>query len=56
MALIVKNGHLLDLNTLISSGSGFTLTDALAIDDAGEIAADATTSGGPQHGVLLTPK
>jgi len=56
VALIVKNGHLVDLSTLTPSGSGFTLTDALAINDAGQIAADATTSAGRQHAVLLTPK
>ena len=56
VALIVESGHLVDLNTLIPPGSGLTVTDALAINDAGQIAADATTSAGSQHAVLLTPK
>lgn len=47
---------LVDLNTLIASGSGFTLTDAVAINDAGQILCDANNAGGSEHAVLLSPK
>jgi hypothetical protein len=39
---------LVDLNTLIPSGTGFTLTDAVGINDSGQIVCNATN-------VLLTP-
>ena len=44
-----------DLNTLIPTNSGFTLTSARAINNSGQIACDAKTSTGAQHVVLLTP-
>ncbi len=47
---------LVDLNTLIASGTGFTLTDAVAINATGEILCDATNAGGNEHAVLLSPK
>jgi hypothetical protein len=47
---------LVDLNTLISSGTGFTLTDAVGINDSGQILCDATNASGSEHAVLLTPK
>jgi probable HAF family extracellular repeat protein len=53
--LIVRNGGLVNLNTLISSNSGFTLTDAIAINDAGQILCNANNTGGHQRAVLLTP-
>jgi hypothetical protein len=56
VALIVSNGALVDLNKLIASKSGFTLTDAVGINDSGEILCDATNSSGFTHAVLLTPK
>jgi probable HAF family extracellular repeat protein len=49
-------GGLVNLNTLIPSGTGFTLTDAVAINAAGEILCDATNAGGNEHAVLLSPK
>jgi probable HAF family extracellular repeat protein len=46
-----------NLNTLIPSGSGFILTDAVSINASGQILCDATNStGGDEHAVLLTPK
>jgi probable HAF family extracellular repeat protein len=54
--LIVRNGVLVDLNTLISSNSGFILTDAVAINDSGQILCNATNNSGFEHAVLLTPK
>ena len=47
---------LINLNTLIPTGTGFTLTDAVAINDSGQILCDATNSNGSEHAVLLTPK
>jgi probable HAF family extracellular repeat protein len=47
---------LVDLNTLISSGSGFILTDAVGINDSGQILCDANNASGNEHAVLLTPK
>jgi probable HAF family extracellular repeat protein len=53
---IYSGGGLVDLNTLIPSGSGFTLTDAVGINDSGQILCNATNSGGSEHAVLLTPQ
>ncbi len=53
---IVSNGALVDLNTLIPTNTGFTLTDALGINGSGQIVCDATNSSGFTHAVLLTPK
>jgi probable HAF family extracellular repeat protein len=47
---------LVDLNTLIASGSGFTITDAVAINDAGQILCDANNGSGSERAVLLSPK
>jgi probable HAF family extracellular repeat protein len=46
---------MIDLNTLIPSGSGLILMQALGINDSGQIVGDAITSAGDQHGFLLTP-
>jgi probable HAF family extracellular repeat protein len=47
---------LVDLNTLIPSGTGFVLTDAVGINDSGQILCDANNASGDEHAVLLTPK
>lgn len=47
---------LVDLNTLITPGTGFTLTDAVAINDIGQILCDANNASGIEHAVLLSPK
>jgi probable HAF family extracellular repeat protein len=52
----VCNGSPVDLNTLIPSNSGFIITDAIAINDSGEILCNATNAGGFKRAVLLTPK
>jgi probable HAF family extracellular repeat protein len=52
---ISTTGGLVNLNTLIPAGTGFTLTDALAINDSGQILCDATNAGGNEHAVLLSP-
>jgi probable HAF family extracellular repeat protein len=48
-------GVMSDLNDLVPKGSGLTLKEATAINDAGQIAADARDADGHQHAVLLTP-
>ena len=50
-AFIDSGGTVQDLNNLIPASSGYTITEAVAINDNGQI--DATTSTG--HAVLLTP-
>jgi hypothetical protein len=47
---------LVDLNTQIPSGTGFTLTDAVDINASGQILCDATNASGNEHAVLLSPK
>lgn len=55
-AFIYQNGTFQDLDTLIPAGSGWQLTDAVAITLSGEILVDATnTTTGQDHAVLLTP-
>ena len=49
-------GGLVNLNTLIPSGTGFTLTDAVDINESGQILCDATNASGNAHAVLLSPK
>jgi probable HAF family extracellular repeat protein len=56
IALLVRNGGLVDLDTLIPANSGFTLTRTIAINDSGEILCNAKNSAGHQRAVLLTPK
>jgi probable HAF family extracellular repeat protein len=56
VACIVRSGGLVDLNTLIPSNAGFTLTAAIAINDAGQILCNANNTAGHQRAVLLTPK
>ena len=45
-----------DLNSLIPSGTGWTLTKAEAINDAGLIVAFGQQNGGAVHALLLTPQ
>ena len=55
-AWIWSNGTFQNLNNLIPTGSGFTLTDATAINDNGQIVATGTSnSTGQTHAFLLTP-
>jgi probable HAF family extracellular repeat protein len=56
VAVIPTARGLVDLNTLIPAGTGFTLTDALAINDLGRILCDATTASSHEHAVLLSQK
>ena len=54
-AMICTNGKLQDLNKLTTAGSGWTLIEANAINDAGQIVGTAT-KGSEEHGFLLTPQ
>ncbi len=54
--VISTAGGLVDLNTLIPTGTGFTLTDAVDINNSGQILCDATNASGSEHAVLLTLK
>jgi uncharacterized membrane protein len=54
-AVLWANGRARDLNDLIPAGANLTLTEALAINDAGQIAAQGRGEGGGEHLVLLTP-
>jgi probable HAF family extracellular repeat protein len=56
VGFIHNNSALVDLNTLIPSNSGFTITDAVGINDSGQILCDATNTGGYEHALRLTPK
>ncbi len=50
-----NGGPLVDLNTLVSSGTGVHLTSALFISDQSEIAATGLLANGDQHAFLLIP-
>jgi len=50
-----NGGPLIDLQTLVPPGSGVTLTNAIFINDRGEIAGRGVLSNGDQHAVLLIP-
>lgn len=55
-AFIHQNGTFQNLNTLIPAGSGWNLTNATAINGAGQILVDAvSTTNGQTHTFLLTP-
>jgi hypothetical protein len=52
---IHTGGHFQDLNSLIPAGSGFELTDATSINRFGQIVANAYTTNGQRHALLLKP-
>jgi probable HAF family extracellular repeat protein len=54
-AWLYANGVQYDLQTLIPPGSGWTLVDAEAINDNGQIVGTGWSPTGAQHGYLLTP-
>ena len=54
-AWIWSGGVFQNLNDLIPPGSGFTLDNATAINDNGQIVADGKNSTGQEHAFLLTP-
>lgn len=55
VAYIASSKGYVNLNTLIPANSGYTLTDSIAINDAGQILCDASTPTSAKHAVLLTP-
>jgi hypothetical protein len=52
----LSSSGLVNLNTLIISGTGFTLTDAIDINESGQILCNATNASGNERAVLLSPK
>jgi probable HAF family extracellular repeat protein len=52
---LYSDGVLLDLNGLLPVGSGWTLTDAIDINDLGQIVGRGITSDGDTHAFLMTP-
>jgi probable HAF family extracellular repeat protein len=53
-AFVYMNGAMLDLNTLIPSGSGWELLEAYGINDAGDIVGEGLFDG-QSHAFLLDP-
>ena len=56
VGFIVSSGSLIDLNTLVPANSGFTITDAVGINNSGQILCDATNASGYEHAIQLSPK
>ncbi len=54
-AFLYSNGTMTDLNTLIASSSGWTLIQANAINDEGQIVGIGTNPAGQEDAFLLTP-
>jgi probable HAF family extracellular repeat protein len=54
-AFVFNGGAFQSLNNLIPPGSGFTLNDATAINDNGQIVANGYNTTGQTHAFLLTP-
>jgi probable HAF family extracellular repeat protein len=50
-----NRGPMIDLNNLISPGSGLTLTEAIYINNRGEIAGTGLLLNGDVHAYLLVP-
>lgn len=53
-AFLYAAGTAYDLNTLVTGASGWTITDATAVNDAGQIVG-AGFLNGVEHAILLTP-
>ena len=56
VGFIYRNGALIDLNTITPSSSGFIITDAVGINDSGQILCTATNTTGNAHAVLIAPQ
>ncbi len=54
-AFLYQNGTYSDLDTLVDTSIGWTFSDALDINDAGQITGDALTPQGTYDAFLLTP-
>ena len=53
---VFRNGSFVNLNTLVPPNSGYAITMAESINDAGQILCDAQAPGDVTHAVLLTPQ
>jgi probable HAF family extracellular repeat protein len=53
-AFVYNNGRLQDPNSLIPAGSGWILTSATSVNDAGDIVGSGTLNG-QDHTFLLAP-
>jgi probable HAF family extracellular repeat protein len=53
-AFLYADNVMVDLNTLLPSGSGWTLSQARAVNDAGQIVGIGYNPSGEQHAFLLT--
>ena len=54
-AFLYGGGTMVDLNTLIPAGSGWSLGEATAINDLGQIVGYGESPSGQTHAFLLTP-
>jgi probable HAF family extracellular repeat protein len=55
-AFIYSGGKMQDLNKMIPAGSGWVLSEADAINNAGQIVGMALKANGEEHAYLLTPQ
>jgi probable HAF family extracellular repeat protein len=58
VAFVVRNGAPVDLNTLVTPNSGYTIeapSGNVCINESGQILCEAKTPVGELHAVLLTP-
>ena len=55
-AFIYQDRKMQDLNTLVELPPGLTLTDGVAINDAGQIVANGNYGGPNNYGFLLSPR
>lgn len=55
VAFLYDGGKLYDLNALVADRQGWTLTEAVAVNDAGQILVNAVNAAGEKHAGLLTP-
>lgn len=53
-AFLYSGGHMLDLTSLLPSGSGWTLQDAYGINSLGQIVGDGVVNG-QEEAFLMTP-
>jgi probable HAF family extracellular repeat protein len=54
-AFVYSNGVAMDLNSLIDPNSGWLLTSAMGVNDAGQIVGYGINASGHDHAFLLTP-
>jgi probable HAF family extracellular repeat protein len=54
-AFLYRGGIMTDLNSLIPTNSGWTLSGARAINDSGQIVGSGTSPSGQTHAFMLTP-